>query len=497
MKHCIFFLLSLFILTGCQRDGNIHEPGVLIPDISDLVMTEDLQKVFSERRNDLLAKIDNGIAVLRSDYGYNGGRHEYRVADNYYYLTGFNNPGSVLVLGRSESYPYSLLLQKRTIREEIYNGETPEFDFVMKAYKADTVLAYEELDKIIEAKIRSDIPVYIDFEDSNLKDKILNIIKKLKAPETILMDIAPVIHEMRVRKDKNEILRIQKAVDITGEAFLNACRICMPGMNEFGIEAMIEYIFRKNGSSMPAYESIVGSGPNSVTLHYSANNRRMEDGDLLLMDIGAEYGYYCADITRTIPVNGKFTNEQREIYDLVLKAQKAAIAAMIPGEYLIEGQNKYRETVIGGLIKLGLITDSGSIWQKKFYLIHGISHYLGMNVHDVGDYVVPGSVLRQSIAVDTIYGRLLEKGMILTVEPGLYFRSNGLSQLYEMYGNEATNEEIRNFINTVSPVYEKYKDIGIRIEDDVLITADGVIVLSKDIPKEIDEIERIMSRRSN
>jgi len=192
-----------------------------------------------------------------------------------------------------------------------------------------------------------------------------------------------------------------------------------------------------------------------------------------------------------------FTNEQREIYDLVLKAQKAAIAAMIPGEYLIEGQNKYRETVIGGLIKLGLITDSGSIWQKKFYLIHGISHYLGMNVHDVGDYVVPGSVLRQSIAVDTIYGRLLEKGMILTVEPGLYFRSNGLSQLYEMYGNEATNEEIRNFINTVSPVYEKYKDIGIRIEDDVLITADGVIVLSKDIPKEIDEIERIMSRRSN
>jgi Xaa-Pro aminopeptidase len=400
------------------------------------------------------------------------------------------------VLGRNESYPYTLLLQNRTIREEIYNGETPEFDFVMTTYKADTVLTFDELDKMIEEKIRKGMPVYTDFEDSDLKDKILNIVKNLKAPETIISDIAPVIYEMRVHKDSIEILRIQKAIDITGEAFLNACRICRPGMNEFEIEAMTEYIFRKNGSSMPAFESIVGSGPNSVTLHYSANNRKMEDGDLLLMDIGAEYGYNCADITRTIPVNGKFTREQKDIYDLVLKAQKAAIAEMIPGKYLVESQNESSETIIGGLIKLGLITDPGSIWQKKFYLIHGISHYLGMNVHDVGDYGAPDSVFRQNIAADTIYGRLLEEGMILTVEPGLYFRSNGLSQLYEMYGNEATHEEIRNFINAVSPVYEKYKNIGVRIEEDVLITANGCIVLSRNIPKETEEIERIMSKRN-
>lgn len=222
----------------------------------------------------------------------------------------------------------------------------------------------------------------------------------------------------------------------------------------------------------------------------------MEDGDLLLMDIGAEYGYYCADITRTIPVNGKFTREQREIYDLVLKAQKAAIAEMIPGKYIVEGRNKSSETLIGGLIKLGLITDPESTWQKKFYLVHGISHFLGMNVHDVGDYGVPDSVLSQTIGVDTTYGRLLEEGMVLTVEPGLYFRSNGLSQLYEMFGNEISHEEIQDFITAVSPVYEKYKNIGVRIEDDVLITSNGCIVLSKNIPKEIDEIERIMSRRN-
>ena len=495
MKNCIIFLLTLSTLTGCLRDGNIQKSSVQIPGISDLEMTEDLQKVFSERRNDLLTKIDNGIVVLRSDYGYDGGRHEYRVADNFYYLTGFNNPGSVLVLGRNESYHYSLLLQKRTIREEIYNGETPEFDFVMTTYKADTVLAWDELDKIIEEKVRAKMPVYNDFEDSDLKDKIFNTVKKLKVPETIISDIAPVIYEMRVHKDSIEISRIQKAIDITGEAFLNACRICRPGMNEFEIEAIIEYIFRKNGSSMPAFGSIAGSGPNSVTLHYSANNRKMEDGDLLLMDIGAEYGYYCADITRTVPVNGKFTREQKDIYDLVLKAQKAAIAEMIPGKYLIEGQDKYRETVIDGLVKLGLITDPGSIWQKKFYLVHGISHYLGMKVHDVGNYGVTDSVRRQNIAIDTTYGRLLEKGMILTVEPGLYFRSNGLSQLYEMFGNETRHEEIQNFINAVSPVYEKYKDIGVRIEDDLLITSGGCIVLSKNIPKETEEIEKIMSKR--
>lgn len=459
-------------------------------------MSEDLQKIFSERRNDLMTRIDNGIVVIRSDYGYDGGRHEYRVADNFYYLTGFNQSGSVLVLGRDESYPYSLLLKKRTIREGIYDGETPEFESVMKTYKADTVLVYDELNKIIEVSLRKGTSVYTDFEDSNLRNSITIIFNKLKSPEPLIKDIAPVIHEMRVNKDANETSRIQKAVDITGEAFVNACRICRPGVNEFEVEAMIEYIFRKYGSSMPAYESIVGSGPNTVTLHYSANSRKMEDGDLLLMDIGAEYGYYCADITRTIPVNGKFTREQREIYDLVLKAQKAAIAEMIPGKYIVEGRNKSSETLIGGLIKLGLITDPESTWQKKFYLVHGISHFLGMNVHDVGDYGVPDSVLSQTIGVDTTYGRLLEEGMVLTVEPGLYFRSNGLSQLYEMFGNEISHEEIQDFITAVSPVYEKYKNIGVRIEDDVLITSNGCIVLSKNIPKEIDEIERIMSRRN-
>ncbi|MBE0678379.1 MAG: Xaa-Pro dipeptidase, partial [Bacteroidales bacterium] len=287
--------------------------------------------------------------------------------------------------------------------------------------------------------------------------------------------------------------RMQKAIDITGQAFVNACGICRPGMYEFEIEAMIEYIFRRNGSAGPAFSSITGSGPNTVTLHYSDNDRKMEDGDLLLMDVGAEYGYYAADISRTIPVNGKFNKEQKEIYDLVLKAQKAAIKELQPGKPLFAGHAKATSVIVRGLFDLGLLTDTASIWQKEFYTIYPINHYLGLGVHDAGDYGLPGALIFDLIAVDTAIGRPLEEGMVLTVEPGIYLRENGLALLYETFGGKVSDEEIAEFIERVSPAYKKYENIGVRIEDDVLITEKGNVVLSKDIPKGTDEIEKIMS----
>ena len=492
MKNFIILLFVLGLMTGCKNCGNLFDRISPHPDVSDLEMTAELKEAIAERRKTLLAEIDNGIIMLRSDYGYDGGRHEYRAADNFFYLTGINQPGSAIVLDKGNSGLYTLLIRKRTIREEIYDGEISRPEILMEKFLADRVLEMERLDEIIEESIKAGVPLYIDFIDSDFKNRLKNTFNRLKAPESLIRDIAPAIHEMRVIKDDTELNRIRKAVDITGEAFVNVCSTCRPGLYEFEIEALIEFVFRKNGAAMPAFNSIVGSGPNSVTLHYSANNRRMEDGDLLLMDTGAEYGNYCADITRTIPVNGKFTPEQKEIYSLVLKSQKAAIAELIPGKPLIEGQNRYRETVIRGLHELGLITDPESEWQKKFYIIHGTSHYIGLNVHDVGDYGAPDSAFTRNAANTTSGSRLLEKGMVLTVEPGIYLRSNGLSQLFEMYGREVPEEEIRKFIDDVSPVYEKYKNTGVRIEDDVLITETGNIVLSQNIPKEIDEIEMIM-----
>jgi Xaa-Pro aminopeptidase len=492
MKYFVIILFVILLIAGCKKSLTFKEDIICFPDINDLTMTEYQNKIFSERRFRLLDKIENGIVILQSGFGYDGGRHESRVANNFYYLTGCTQPGSVLVLSTDRSYLYKLFIKEKSIRDEIYTGEVPEVNIMMNTFQADTVLYFQEFGEVIKENVRTGTPVYIELRDSRTKELLWNTVSEMKDTNEMIQDITPIINEMRVFKNEQEIARIQKAIDITGNAVIHACRICRPDMYEFEIEAMIEYTFLANGSSMPGFESIVASGPNAVTLHYSVNDRKMEDGDLLLMDIGAEYGYYTADITRTIPVNGKFTEEQKDIYELVLKAQKAAIGEMIPGNYIIDGHNKSNEILFQGLYDLGLITDIECPWQKKFYILYPISHYLGLYVHDVGDYGAPDSVIRQNMVKDTTFGRILEKGMVLTVEPGLYFRNNGLSQLFELFGNEATHEEIQNFIDKVTPVYEKYKNIGVRIEDDILITENGNIVLSKNIPKETDEIERIM-----
>jgi Xaa-Pro aminopeptidase len=386
---------------------------------------------------------------------------------------------------------YALFTTERSIRTTIYDGVVPGPTDIMKQYMADTVMSISNLANYLEKLIPSAGVIYYD-EADYISGKILTELRANR--NTQLSDIAPLVSEMRVRKDETEIALIQKAIDITGEAFIEACKSCRTGLYEYDIEAVIEFVFRKNGSAMPAFSSIVGSGVNAVTLHYEKNSRRMEDGNLLLMDIGAEYGMYAADITRTIPVNGKFSDEQKDIYELVLKAQKAAIKELRPGNYYISAHNKSVSVMASGLYELGLLTDTASEWQKSFYTIYPISHYLGMSVHDVGDYGTDFEYMRTVIAKDTLYGRKLEEGMVLTIEPGLYLRDNGLSQLEELYGLKVSGEELGKFREAVSPAYEKYKNTGIRIEDDILVTAEGHSVLSSAIPKETSDIESLVRK---
>ncbi len=493
-RWLIIIILTAGTFFGCKdRSGAVAEKSAG-PDISDLAMSDDLRRVFSERRSRLMSQVEDGLFLISSGSYPSGGHCEYRVNDNFFYLTGFDQPMSVAVIRKDNPDSYSLFLRERTRRDIIYNGGLHGDEEIIAGYGADTIVPYSELTVLIQSSFKSGTPVYIDFRDRMLRGILISEAGKQRRPETLIRDITPVIEEMRVIKDEIEISRIQKAIDITGKAFINACNSCQPGMYEFEIEAMIEYTFRRNGSDRPAFSSITGSGPNSVTLHYSDNNRKMEDGDLLLMDIGAEYGYYAADISRTVPVNGRFTKEQREIYELVLKAQEAAIKEMQPGRPLYAGHPKATSVIARGLFDLGLLTDTASVWQKEFYTIYQINHYLGLGVHDPGDYGLPGAFIRDLIAVDTAIGRPLEEGMILTVEPGIYLRENGLAQLSETFGGRVSDEEIAEFTDRVSPVYEKYVNIGVRIEDDVLITEAGNIVLSKGIPKNPDEIEKIMSR---
>ena len=492
MKRLIIILLIVLMAGACSSPGKRNDSSLLPPDTADLLMNTELQKVFAMRRAAILDSIGDGLLMLRSDYGFDGGRHEYRAASNFWYLTGYAQPGTIMTLSGTSERPYVLYSRERSIRDIIYSGNLPDPGELIRNWAPDSVTDIREADKMLAAAAREGKAIFIDFRDQVLRSRVPEILKQEGAPAGLMKDIGPSLSEMRVCKDDLEIRMLQKAVDMTGLGISEVLGACSPGMYEFEIEALLEYVWRRNGSPMPGFESIVGSGENAVTLHYSANNRKMEDGDLLLMDLGAEYGYYPADITRTIPVSGKFTKEPRDIYDLVLRAQKAAIGEMKPGAGMTAAHRMATNVIMEGLHELGLVTDPGSQWQRKFYTIYHICHFLGLDVHDTGSQGIPFPMMRTYLIADTIVGRPLEKGMVLTVEPGIYLRASGLEQLEMLYGSEAGDGEIEKFIEQVGPVYENYKNIGVRIEDDVLITDNGNIVLSAAIPKEPEEIEKLM-----
>lgn len=488
--HLFFTLFLLLPVIVFQLKAQKIMPE---PNIDDLKITPEILDVYFTRQNNLLSQISDGIIVINSNTtGYDGGRHKLKVSNYFYYLTGLDESDYALMLSKNGKTRYSVFYPERDMAYKTYDGEQEEIEAVQRKYQFGEIIKYSELNRVLEESIAAKNPVYISFSDLELKNYIDEIIVKTGADKSLVKNIVPLINEMRVTKDLLEINRLQKAIDITGEALVNVYKSCKPGKYEFEMEAIIEFNFLNYGASMPGFNSIVGSGKNSTILHYEKNNEKMKPGDLLLMDIGAEYDYYTADITRTIPVNGKFSKEQKEIYELILKAQKAAIAEMKPGNFINSGHFKASEIIINELFKLGLLTDPDKEWQRKFYTLYPASHYLGMNVHDVGDYGSSAKEFMLNRANTSVSGRPMEPGMVLTIEPGLYFRGNGLSQLHEFFGSEASKEEIDAFIQKVKPVYEKYKNIGIRIEDDVLITESGNKVLSAGIPKEISEIEKLM-----
>ncbi|HYO91668.1 MAG TPA: aminopeptidase P family protein, partial [Pyrinomonadaceae bacterium] len=281
---------------------------------------------------------------------------------------------------------------------------------------------------------------------------------------------APIFTEMRLRKSPMELKLLQHAIDITIEAFGRSMAAATRSQWEYEVEAEVEYTFKRRNADQWGYPSIVGCGPNATTLHYQESQGRILPGSLLLMDVGAEYGHYTADVTRTFPVNGKFTPEQAEIYNIVLAAQEANARATKPGAIFpndVHGASV--EVIKDGLLRLGLITNRDSD-QYRIWFMHGTSHWLGMNVHDVGGR-----------------GVKLEPGMVFTNEPGIYIREDALEYLPKTPENE-------KFIAAVRPAFEKYKNIGVRIEDDMLVTADGVRWLSEALPRTIPEIESMIAR---
>ncbi len=443
------------------------------------------QEFYKDRRESFMQSMDGGIAVFPGKVRQQDGLVNENQAKYFYYLTGCDMSGAWLVLDPDGDYQTIMVIGRPPSRiSPSWTGKVFSTAELQTMYGVDTVLNYRELDGLLGKLVRKTDKVWYNISNNWLYYKMGDFYPW--RGEIKILNAQPVIDEMRVIKDQHEIDMTREATRITCLAHIEAMRFTQPGTWENEIEAVIEYTFRKEGAQEPGFESIVGSGHRSTVLHYETNDQQTEDGEVMVMDIGAMVNNYTSDVTRTIPVNGKFSADQLTIYNLVLKAEKAAIAEYYPGNGLEMAHHAATRIIIAGLYELGLVTDTASEWQKDLYILYENSHYVGLNIHDVGNY-----------ERDKYEGRELEPGMIITIEPGIYLHPDMLGNLENQFGRKVSAEELETFSNKVRPAFERFKNIGVRIEDIVLITREGCDVLSEEAPKEPGEIETLMRKKSS
>lgn len=435
------------------------------------------QADFQERRDRLAEEMGpHSIAIIATSPVALRNRdadYKFRADSSFFYLTGFAEPEAVAVIETFESidegYTYSLFCRERNREMEIWNGYRAGVDGAVDDYEADEAYAIDLLDEEIIEKLHNKQKLFYrighqaDFDARVAKwiAKASGESRKGTSAPAQVIQLDRIVDEMRLHKSEKEIKLMQLASDISAEAHTRAMQTVKPGMMEYALEAELNYIFGKNGC-VPSYNSIVGGGANACILHYVENDKALNDGDLVLIDAACEYQLYASDITRTFPVNGKFSPEQKALYELVLKAQLAAIDAVRIGNSYKEPHNVAVRILVQGLLNLGIMHgDLEEIIEKEsfrqFYM-HGTGHWLGMDVHDVGSYKQDGE------------WRVYEEGMVVTVEPGLYI---------------APDDET---------VDAKWRGIGIRIEDDVVATENGPLVLTKDVVKTVEDIEALMAK---
>lgn len=450
--------------------------------------------VFNRRRERFLREMEDGIALIPSapEFIRNGDVHyDYRQHSDFFYLTGFEEPGSLLLLrkGRGKER-FILFVPRRDKVMEIWNGRRAGPEGAKARYGADLAFTIEEIDAKVPDYLRDQPRAYWRFGENAAQDarftNWLNRVRQMKreghnAPLEI-HDPGRILNELRLIKTNDDLRYMRESCRIAAEGHNHGIRRTRPGMREYEVQAEIEYVFRKRGCHRNGYGSIVAGGDNATILHYQENNDVLRDGDLLLVDAGCEYGYYSADITRVWPVNGRFSEAQAEVYNWVLRAQLAAIDMCRPGTGFREIHNRAVEVLTEGIVEMGLLKgDPAKIiatqkqWEedvkakrkdpakdkppktyREFYM-HNTSHWLGLDVHDVGDYRNGEDWVK------------LRPGCVLTVEPGLYIAKDR------------------------KDVPARYRGIGIRIEDDVLVTTGKPEVLTRDCVKGVEETEALMA----
>ena len=432
---------------------------------------------FARRRKNLMGMMDkHTIAIIPGAREVTRSRdteYPFRQNSDLFYLTGFEEPDAVLVLvpGRRQGQVV-LFCRERDPDMELWNGYRLGPEGAVAYLGVDDAFPIDDLDEILPGLIEGTQRIYYSMGHDDVFDQRVmgwvNQIRKLvrtgAAPPADFTDLAFLLHEQRLIKSAAEVRVMRKAGEISAAAHVRAMQECQPGRYEYHLEAAIQHTFAEHGARFPAYNSIVGSGANACVLHYTENASKMRAGDLVLIDAGCEYQGYAADITRTFPVSGQFSNEQRAIYDVVLEAQRAAIAKVRPGNTWNQPHDATVRVITRGLIKLGLLRGKERELIKaeayRDFYMHRAGHWLGLDVHDVGEYRVDGR------------WRQLEPGMVLTIEPGIYVAAD----------------------NTKVP--KRWRGIGVRIEDDVVVTEQGCDVLTCDVPKRADEIEALMSQAS-
>lgn len=429
--------------------------------------------MYEARRRAFMEQMQPGsVAIFRSAPAFElaqGAAIPYQQDSDFYYLTGFPEPEAICVLvPQQSSQQYVLFVQAHDPVEETWTGKRLGVEGAMEQYGADIAYTLDELGEKLPQYLQETATLYYSnglgqFLDVQLVERFKRYYTSTN-PLRAVCDAGPILDELRLVKQADEIALLREATDITAEGHIAAMKAARVGMYEYQLQAELEHVFRRRGALRVSYETIVGSGPNACTMHYVENTRRMEDGDLVLIDAGASYEHYCGDITRTFPVNGRFTHEQRTIYELVLQANKAAIASVKPGRTLEDIHNVTAEIITRGLAALGWLRgDIATLIEEKQYrafYMHSASHWLGLDTHDRGPYKEKGQ------------WRKLAPGMVLTIEPGVYIA-----------------EGFRG-------VDSRYWNIGVRVEDNVLVTEDGCEVLTARAPKEVAEIEALVGTRA-
>ena len=483
MRKTFVLILLLTFMAATMPAKAVEGPtSIRITPPAPIFTDAERQAELARRRAAVAAAMaDKSVMILFSaehKLYTNDVDYVFRQENNLYYLTNLKQAGATLVLKKEAgAVTETVYLPKQNPARETWNGKMYSNDDAVRVSGIKNIVDAKELSAYLQTlkdkKEASENAVYLLLPDSERDSdgmrefRVENEFSKQIGGYKVV-NAQPIFADLRQIKSPYEIKLLQHAIDITTEAQMRSMAMVGRAKMEYEVQAEVEYTFRRRNADFWGYPSIVGCGPNGTTLHYEEASGPIIQGDLLLMDVGAEYDHQTADVTRTFPVNGKFTKEQAEIYQIVYDAQEAAAKAAKPGATMSDLSRAADVVIKDGLFRLGLITDKNS-QQYRMWFMHGLGHWLGMNVHDVGEY-----------------GKPFKPGMTYTNEPGIYIRADALDYMPDTPSSKA-------FIEKVKPAFEKYKNIGVRIEDDMLITDTGVIWMTGNLPRKMSDIEAFMA----